>query len=606
MEKSLAPPPGDATDYAFGPVFGNGGVTFRLWAPFCRRIDLCLAHVELPMQARAGGWFDLFVAGAASGIRYAFRLDGGQVVADPASRWQPEGVHGPSVAYASGHRWTDAEWTGIDWHEVVYYEAHIGTLTPEGTYRAAIGRLDAIAGLGVNALEIMPLHDFSGRFGWGYDGVLLYAPANCYGSPDDLRALVDAAHARGMMVSLDVVYNHLGLDGNDLPTYAPYISEEHDGEFGDPPNLDGPSSGPVRRFILENVLYWLEEFHFDGLRFDAVQALKDDSDRHLVVEIAEAVKARLPDRRIHLLVENANNDVTLLRRDEGGKPHLYTAQWDDDIHHPMHVAATGETWGYYVDYADALPKLARALTEGFGYQGEPTPRSNESKGAPSAFLPPTAFVSYVQNHDQVGNRPLGERLHETVPLERVLALATICLLSPTIPMIFMGEEWAASTPFPYFADMPPELRETVRASRRRQMADFPDPTIWSRMPDPCEQLTWRSAVLDWTERRQDGHAQALAVYKRLIEVRRRELVPRLAGIGGHAGKILRADGGILDVCWRLADASRWRITANLGSQPAAGVPTEAGEHIWTTGKVCEDMSMPWSVVVSRGSVARLD
>jgi len=601
MEKSLAPPPGRSTPYTFGPVFENGGITFRLWAPLCRRVDLCLAHVELPMQPRSDGWFELFVAGAAPGARYAFRLDGGQVVPDPASRWQPDGVHGPSLAHASTHRWTDAGWAGIDWHDVVYYEAHIGTLTPEGTYRAAIDKLDAIADLGANAIEIMPLHDFSGRFGWGYDGVLLYAPANCYGSPDDLRTLVDAAHARGLMVSLDVVYNHLGADGNYLPIYTPYLSTTHDGEFGDPPNLDGPGSGPVRRFILENVLYWLEEFHFDGLRFDAVQAIKDKSDRHLMIEIAETVKARLPDRHIHLLVENANNDVNLLRRRENGSPLHYTAQWTDDIHHPMHVAATGETWGYYVDYADALPMLARALAEGFGYQGEPTPRSNEPKGAPSAFLPPTAFVCYVQNHDQIGNRPLGERLHETVPLERVLALATICLLSPTIPMIFMGEEWAASTPFLYFADVREELRQSVRETRREQMADFPDPAIWSRMPNPSEPLTWRSSVLDWTERREERHARVLAFYRELIEVRRRELVPCLAGIGGHAGRILRADGGILDVAWRLADASTWRITANLGLQPAAALPAGAGERVWTTGKAHDDTLKPWSVVVSRSS-----
>ncbi|MBY0396522.1 MAG: malto-oligosyltrehalose trehalohydrolase, partial [Thermoleophilia bacterium] len=396
----------------------------------------------------------------------------------------------------------DAAWRGRPWHETVLYELHLGTFTPEGTFRAAIDKLDHLVDLGVTAVELMPVSDFPGRWNWGYDGVLPFAPDSAYGRPEDLKALVDAAHERGLMVFLDVVYNHFGPEGNYLGAYArSFFTDRHHTPWGEAINVDGPDSPVVRDFFIHNALYWIEEFHLDGLRFDAVHAIPDDSDKPFLEELAERVAALTGGRRhVHLVLENDDNAARFLERDGTG-PRWFTAQWNDDLHHALHAAASGEAGGYYADYAGDPAKLARALAEGFAFPGDPSAyRAGEPRGEPSAHLPATAFVGFLQNHDQIGNRALGERITAIAPPEAVRAATAISLLGPQIPLLFMGEEWAAPQPFPFFADFGGDLADAVRDGRRAEFAGFPafqDPASRDRIPDPAAEATVRSATLDW-------------------------------------------------------------------------------------------------------------
>lgn len=501
------------------------------------------------------GWHRLRSAEARAGALYQFRIDGELAVPDPASRFQPRDVHGPSeVIDPAAYAWLDAGWRGRPWRETVLYELHVGTFTPEGTYDGVVSKLDHLAKLGVTALELMPLSEAPGARNWGYDGVLPFAPEHRYGRPEALKRLVDAAHARGLMVFLDVVYNHFGPEGNYLHRYAPqFFTDRHATPWGAAIDFDGPDSGPVRDYFIHNALYWLEEFHLDGLRLDAVHAIHDDSARHILDELADTVRAALPaERHIHLVLENDNNAARYLERDEAGRPHLYTAQWNDDIHHVLHVALTGETGGYYEDYAEAPARqLGRALAEGFAYQGEPSPhRGGRERGAPSAHLPPLAFVSFLQNHDQVGNRALGERIGQLVPDTALRAAIATILLAPSPPLLFMGEEWNAPEPFPFFCDFGPDLAEAVGDGRRREFARFPefaDPEACARIPDPLAAETYESTKLDWSKLTEHSHAEWLAFYRALLEIRRREIVPRLdrfdsATWHAHGAKTVEA-------CW---------------------------------------------------------
>src|SRR6185312_4671354 len=397
----------------YGAQIMDGGVRFRLWAPGCKQVGLYLGQMNewhesmRPMDAREGGWFESTVVEAGAGMRYGFDVNGVRVP-DPASRFNPDDVHGLSeVIDPSAFAWRDAKWRGRPWEEAVIYELHVGTFSPEGTFKGVSQRLDYLAELGVTAVELMPVADFPGKRNWGYDGVLLFAPDSRYGRPEDLKHLVDACHARGLAVFLDVVYNHFGPEGNYLHLYAPhFFTERHHTPWGAAINFDGAEARPVRDFYVENALYWLEEFHMDGLRFDAVHAIRDDSQRHILVEIAETVRSRLSgERPIHLVLENDGNEAHLLGSG------LYTAQWNDDLHHALRVLTTGESAGYYADYADATAeRLARALAEGFAYQGEMSGYREQRRGEASAHLPPTRFVSFIQNHDQVGNNAFGTRL----------------------------------------------------------------------------------------------------------------------------------------------------------------------------------------------------
>jgi len=408
----------------------DGSARFRLWAPACRRVELALrGAAQQPMRSLEDGWFET-TATAPAGTPYAFVLDGGRRVPDPASRWNPDDVHAPSrVVDPLGYEWHDDGWSGRPWTEAVVYELHVGTFTPRGTFVAVIDRLDYLADLGVTALELMPVADFPGKCSWGYDGVLPFAPDASYGTPADLKRLVDAAHERGLMVLLDVVYNHFGPDGNYLHLYAPQFFERC---RSTPWGAAIHFAGQVRRFFVHNALYWLEEFRFDGLRLDAVHAIVDPAEPDIVAEIAAAVRdgpGRA--REIHLVLENDRNEAHRLERDPSGAPRIATAQWNDDAHHAFHVLATGESDGYYADFADdTRAKLARALAEGFVYQGERSVYRGHRRGSPSGALPPCAFVNFLQTHDQVGNRACGERIGALAPTPAVEA-AIACVVDPS-------------------------------------------------------------------------------------------------------------------------------------------------------------------------------
>lgn len=584
-------------DFSFGPVLSPDAALFRLWAPLHEEIMLVIdGEPPRRMERSAVGWHRLRVEGAGAGTRYRFRLPDGLDVPDPASRHQPEDVHGPSeVIDLAAYDWTSTAWTGRPWEEVVLYELHIGTFTQEGTFRAAIDKLDGLKEVGVTAIQIMPISDFPGGYNWGYDGVLPYAADNSYGRPEDLMALVDAAHQRGICVFLDVVYNHFGPDGNYLPLYAPLFTENHKTPWGNGINYDGDNSKPVRDFVIENAVSWITEFRIDGLRLDAVHAIKDNNGEHLLVELARRVRESAGNRHVHLVVENEDNDSDLLTRNADGSVPLYTAQWNDDIHHVLHIAATGETFGYYADYAEDRPeKTARALAEGFVFQGEHMPYRGEARGKPSAGLPPTAFISFIQNHDQIGNRALGDRMIVSQPLEAIKAVAAVYLLAPQIPMLFMGEEWGAREPFPYFCDFNEELNEKVRKGRREELSRLPGFDAEDLM-DPTAKDTFSSGTLDWSQRETPEGRALLHFYRALLTLRRERIAPLLKGVGGGSGRF-DAKGETLSVTWTLAGNRRLTLAANLSDTPASlASPDENGAVLYALGTLEGSQLSPWSV-----------
>ena len=582
--------------YSFGPVISDRGVEFRLWAPKQRTMRLMIEGREpMAMEARDGGWHVLDVPGIRPGARYRFLLENGPAVPDPASRFQPDDVHGPSeVVDPDAREWRAADWTGRPWEDSVIYEAHVGTFTEAGTFRAAIERLDHLKALGVTVLQLMPVADFPGRRGWGYDGVLPYAPESSYGRPEDLKALVDEAHLRGISVFLDVVYNHFGPDGNYLPAYAHFFTDRHITPWGQGLNFDGDASPAVRRFVIENALYWIEEFRMDGLRLDAVHAILDESERHILHDIARAVRDAVDTRQVHLVVENEDNDADLIERRGDGGPRHYAAQWCDDIHHVLHSAATGESGGYYADYSGDSGKVAKALAEGFVFQGEVMPHKGKRRGKPSAHLPPTAFISFIQNHDQVGNRLFGDRLNETLPSERMKALAAIYLLAPEIPMIFMGEEWAASTRFPYFCDFDEALNAAVREGRKKEFGhDENQAGDVADAPDPTTEATFASAKLRWEECGSGRHAGMLSHYRRLIALRRDHVRPLLDGMGSRPAEH-QAQGDVILVRWFSGDR-RLVLVANLGETDAAADMMPQAPCFYPEGAATPARLAPWDV-----------
>ncbi|MBB2785483.1 UNVERIFIED_ORG: malto-oligosyltrehalose trehalohydrolase [Rhizobium esperanzae] len=585
------------TNMTFGPAFSEDGILFRLWAPLHESVSLRIEGADpRPMQAGEDGWHRCLVADAGAGMRYRFVLPDGLEVPDPASRFQPQDVHGPSeVVDLSSYRWNTSEWTGRPWEEMIIYELHIGCFTPEGTFKAAIERLDHLQALGVTALQIMPLAEFPGRYSWGYDGVLPYAPDSSYGRPEDLMALVDAAHERGISVFLDAVYNHFGPDGNYIPSYAPLFTDHHKTPWGHGVNYDGDGSGMIREFIIENAIYWITAFRLDGFRFDAVHAIKDDSKEHLLHALARRVRAAAGDRHVHLIVENEENDSELLQRDESGEPSLFTAQWNDDLHHVLHIAATGETFGYYADYAGDADKLGRALAEGFVFQGEHMPYRGGSRGRPSGHLPPTAFVSFIQNHDQIGNRALGDRIMAASPADAVKAVTSIYLLAPEVPMLFMGEEWGADEPFPFFCDFDEDLNDKVRKGRREELSRLPGFDA-GELLDPTAPSTFAAAKLDWEKL---ASSETLDFYRMLLGLRRQRIIPLLKGAAGHA--TFQSAGTAVAVAWTLAGNRRLHLTANLSDEAARlGHRHEDGERIFRLGRNDDGDLAPWTVIWSIG------
>jgi maltooligosyltrehalose trehalohydrolase len=583
----------------FGAELRDDGVAFRLWAPSRQSASVVIDGVERAMEPRAGGWFERELRDARAGTRYAFAFPGaGLRVPDPASRFQPDGVHAPSeVIDPRAYTWRESGWRGSPWHETVLYELHVGTFTREGTYAAAAERLDALVDLGVTAVELMPLAQPAGARNWGYDGVLPFAPQRAYGTPDDLKALIDAAHARGLSVFLDVVYNHFGPEGNYLGAYAePVFTQRHQTPWGAAINVDGERSETVRELLVQNALYWLREYRFDGLRLDAVHELHDDSPRPFLDELAARVRADAePGRFVHLVLENDANDARLLER--------FDAQWNDDAHHAFHVLLSGESDGYYRDFArEPARLLARALAEGFAYQGEPSEhRGAAPRGTPSASLPSTAFVDFLQNHDQIGNRAFGERISALAPDEAVRAATAVLLLAPSIPLLFMGEEWGATTPFLFFSDFGGDLAQAVTEGRRREFAAWPafaDPATRARIPDPQDEATLRASALRWAERERPDHAAMLAFHRELLALRSGVLVPRLAN-GAHGESYQLLDATALRVKWRLGDESRLGVVANLGAAPATVSYAIGGVRIFALGDVPAHADRavlpPWSV-----------
>lgn len=583
------------TDYLFGPVIQDDGVLFRLWAPHCKSVTLEIDGApSKDMDRQADGVFDLKVTGARPGTRYRFRLPDGLIVPDPASRHQPEDVLGPSeVVDLSTQKTRDAIWRGRPWADMVIYELHVGTFTDEGTFRAAIDRLDHLGNLGVTAIQLMPIADFPGRWNWGYDGVMPYAPDSRYGRPEDLALLVQAAHQRGISVFLDVVYNHFGPSGNFMPVYAPLFSPHHQTPWGDGINFDDAQSEMVRAFLIENALFWIGEFHVDGLRLDAVHAIRDDSEPHFLHELAARVRERFADRHIHLIVENEENDPLLLERGQP-KTDTFDAQWNDDVHHALHVATTGETFGYYADYRDAGAALAKALAEGFVYQGDVMPYRGERRGRPSAHLPPSALVSFLHNHDQIGNRAQGDRVMAALPEQALAFAVSLMLLSPQIPMLFMGEEWCSQKPFPYFCDFDEELNAAVRDGRRNELSKLPG-FDGEHVLDPTSLETFCSAILDWEQAGSEHGSTWIERYRQLIALRRERVVPLLARM--RQGGRYAAENGVIRVEWPLEDGRHYILVANPTSHAvSAAFEVDPIEIIYALGERRTDARGPWSLV----------
>ncbi|NVM90844.1 malto-oligosyltrehalose trehalohydrolase [Variovorax sp. SG517] len=603
----------------FGATVLADGTDFALWAPSAETV--VLEHhphhapgggetSSKPMSRDGRGWHRLSVPGAGHGDRYRYRLPDGTRVPDPASRFNPEDVHGPSeVVDPRRFQWTDGAWRGRPWEEAVVYELHVGTFTEEGSFRAARERLAELAELGITAIELMPLADFPGRRNWGYDGVLPFAPDASYGTPDELKALIDTAHSLGLMVLLDVVYNHFGPEGNYLHAYCPeFFNAGRQTPWGAAINFDGPESRTVRDFFIHNALYWVEEFRFDGLRLDAVHAIHDQSRLHIVREIREALDAGpARGRHVHLVLENEDNRASMLVRDDRGSPSIGTAQWNDDLHHAVHVLATGERDGYYADYADdPVRRFACALAEGFIYQGQPSVfRQGQRRGEPSARLPSQAFVSFLQTHDQVGNRAFGERIHALGDPVLVRAALACLLLSPHVPMLFMGDEFAASSPFLYFCDFGPELATAVSEGRRAEFggfAAFADEAARARIPDPNAEETFLASKLRWRERGARPHFSRLSEVQQLLDLRHHLLVPRLGGAKGASS--YRCENDTLQVQWELKPvnagdgSTRLHMLAHFGARPVEDVVAPPGEVVYSDGATHSDGALR----LARGAV----
>jgi maltooligosyltrehalose trehalohydrolase len=584
-------------DRQFGARLSADGASFRLWAPAAKRVDLLLEKSALPqktcpLQRAADGWFSIDVSGVKAGARYKFRIDDEIDVPDPGSAFQPDDVSGPSeVIDHADYAWRATEWRGRPWQETSVVETHVGTFTKDGSYRAMIGKLDHLVECGVTALELMPLADFPGKRNWGYDGVLWYAPDSAYGRPEDLKTLIDEAHLRGLMVFLDVVYNHFGPEGNFLSRYAPSFFTEIQTPWGSAIDYRVPQ---VRAFAIENALYWLKEYRFDGLRLDAVHAIPEQGETPMLQELSRGVGdlAAETGRHIHLVLENDDNAASLLNVEQDPPNGKYRAQWNDDYHHAWHVLLTGETHAYYGDYQHSpLRDIARALSSGFVYQGEASAhRGGQLRGQPSLDLGPLAFINFLQNHDQIGNRALGDRLESNASPEAIEAALAITLLGPAIPMLFMGEEWGSKAPFPFFCDFDGELADAVRQGRHKEFAGA-YAKYGDDVPDPLDPSTFRSAVLDWDARNQPAERKRLALVQKLLAERRQHIVPRLAGT--RFGAVRVENNGLLTIDWRMGDGARLQLLANLSASEITHPYETTGIPIWG-GEIHEHLR-PWAV-----------
>lgn len=577
----------------FGPRLESSGVTFRLWAPNAKRVAL-LTSESSEMNKGQGGWFELQIESARAGTHYQFRIDDELTVPDPASQFQPRDVQGPSEVIAHDFTWRCEQWKGRPWSETVILEIHVGSFTSVGTFTGVIERLDDIAATGITAIELMPVADFSGRWNWGYDGVLLFAPDSSYGRPEDLKALIDAAHERGLMVFLDVVYNHFGPEGNYLPRLAPsFFTSHHHTPWGDAIDYRVEE---VRVFAVENALHWLEHYRFDGLRLDAVHAITEPGEPSVLQEISRAAGAlaTATGRLIHIVLENDDNKASLLDPWSETPSARYRAQWNDDYHHAWHVLLSGETGGYYSDYANQpLRLIARSLCHGFIYQGEPSPhRRGEPRGEPSHHLPPLAFVNFLQNHDQIGNRAYGDRLSALASSESLEAALAVTLLAPAIPLLFMGDEWGSKQPFPFFCDFTGDLADAVRRGRRTEFeAQFANLSDADQPLDPLSEATFQSAVLDWSERNREPYASRLALVRKLFAARKRFIMPLLPHLApGQAGP---CEQGALHVFWPTGGDQALHLVTNLDAYEAT-IPKLPGPTQMIWGDALPDRLPAWS------------
>ncbi|WP_115007316.1 malto-oligosyltrehalose trehalohydrolase [Xanthomonas campestris] len=557
---------------------GDGQVRFALWAPDADTVEVIFDSGErAALQRQDDGFFSGVVA-CALDARYRYRVDGQTPVPDPASRWQPDGVHGSSaVQRVDGYHWTHTQWQGRPWDEAVIYELHVGAC---GGYAGVQAQLPQLAAMGITAIELMPLSAFPGAHNWGYDGVLPYAPAEAYGTPDELKALIDAAHGHGLMVLLDVVYNHFGPDGNYLGSYASaFFNEDKPTPWGAAIDFRKP---PVQRYFLDNALMWLHEYGFDGLRLDAVHAITPNA---FLDTLRETIEASLPaGRHVHLVLENEANQASQLDRG-------YTAQWDDDFHNALHVLLTGEEEGYYAAFADQPTQhLARVLGEGFAYQGQPDPRGHV-RGEPSGALPPHKFVIFAQNHDQIGNRACGERLSVLVSPQRLRAALALTALTPMIPLFFMGEPWGATQPFLFFTDFGPPLDDAVREGRRREFAHFAafaDPAKRETIPDPNSHATFAASRAPIEDAAHGDGAQWAAWFQALLGVRRQWLVPGLAQARALRASVL-ADGAVT-ATWELP-GGLWHIAFNVGAE-AVPLPPLRGRVAHAENVAADAQTLP--------------
>lgn len=567
-------------------------VRFRVWAEGQQQLTLRLAERDLPMTAVGNGWFQIDVPGVTHGTEYQFVLQDGMAVPDPASRAQKGNVNGPSVVIDPGrYQPINPDWEGRPWEETVIYELHIGTFTPQGTFRAAIDKLPYLAELGITQLEVMPVSQFGGSRGWGYDGVLLYAPHSAYGTPEDFHAFIDAAHGLGLSVVLDIVLNHFGPEGNYLPLLSPaFFDAQRMTPWG---NGIAYEREPVRHYILDAPLFWLTEYRLDGLRFDAIDQIKDTASKHILQQIAETIREALPDRHIHLTTEDSRNVIFLHPRDEKGATPLFTAEWNDDFHNAAHVFATGETHAYYQDFAfEPEKKFARALAEGFVYQGEVSLQTGHSRGVECHTQPPTFFVDFIQNHDQTGNRAQGERLITLAGADKTRVLLAALLLSPHIPLLFMGEEYGETNPFLFFTDFHGDLAKAVREGRAKEFTGHSGHD--GDVPDPNDEQTFARSKLDWHNVTTAQGKSWLRFTRSLLVLRHRYLVPLLRPGGTVEGKIVKTAPGMVAVSWSFPTGTL-SLALNIGNKPV-DVPALAGETLFSWPEAAEVL-VPNSIVV---------
>jgi maltooligosyltrehalose trehalohydrolase len=564
-------------------VLSSGGVRFRVWAPRRRRVEVELVggprggtpHQPevIRLEAEGDGYFSGTYPRAGQGTLYRYRI-GDKSVPDPASRFQPKGPHGPSmVVDPTRFPWSDADWPGIVLRGQVLYEMHVGTFTREGTWAAAERELPALAELGVTAVELLPVADFPGRFGWGYDGVALFAPCRLYGTPDDFRRFVDRAHGLGLGVILDVVYNHFGPEGNYLKEFSDdYASAAHESEWGETLNFDEANSGPVREFILANAGYWVEEFHLDGLRVDATQEFYDQSPDHILTEIARRVREAAGGRKVLVIGENEPQRAKIARPAARGG-HEFDALWNDDFHHVATVFLTGRREAYYGDYRGVPQEFVSVFRRGYLYQGQLDVRQGKRRGAPTDGLPPETFVNYLQNHDQVANTMRGWRLNRLGSPNLVRALTAVQLLAPGTPMLFQGQEFAATSPFLYFGDHEPDLARKMYKDRKKFLSQFPSlrlPESQAELPDPADPATFERCKLDHAER--ERHAEVYQLHRDLLRLRREDPVFRDQGGGGLDGAVLGEAAFVIRYYGQGGDDRL--LVVNLGADVELNPPSE--------------------------------